>query len=99
VRGGRGLCGLLLWDERQSRTYETEREGRVIPEGIADDEECDVGFIGVLENSVAVRLDHFAIGEYQGSAIEGFLLESQLALWHFPGKLCCSRSYQLILLH
>jgi hypothetical protein len=46
----------------------------VLPKRVADDEKRDVYLVGVLEYVVAGRLDHFAVGDDDSAAIEGFLL-------------------------
>lgn len=54
------------------------RAGKDIPERIAYNEEGDVHLIGVFQNIVARRLDHFTVGNNNGTAIESFLLPRQL---------------------
>jgi len=49
------------------------REG-VAPEWISYDEERDVDFVGVFEDVVAGRFDHFAVGYDDFAAIERLLL-------------------------
>ena len=53
-----------------------DRDGltwRYLPEGIADDEKGDVDFVGVAQDVVGLRFDHFTVGNNHVAAIEGFL--------------------------
>jgi hypothetical protein len=47
---------------------------RSAPEWISYYEERDVDFVGIFEDIVAGRLDHFAVGYDDFTAIESFLL-------------------------
>lgn len=46
-------------------------------EWVADDAEGYVDFVRITEDLIAVGLDHFAIGDDDGAAIVGFLLEEK----------------------
>jgi hypothetical protein len=43
-------------------------------ERVAYNQEGDIDILGVAQDFVAVRLDHLAVGDYDGAAIVGFLL-------------------------
>ena len=43
-------------------------------EWVTDDKESNVQFVGTFENLVTGGLDHFAVGQDDIAAIEGFLL-------------------------
>jgi hypothetical protein len=45
-----------------------------IPEWISYYKECDIDLVGIFENVVAGRLDHFTVCYDDFSAIESFLL-------------------------
>jgi hypothetical protein len=45
-----------------------------VPKGVSHDEEGDVHFVGIFEDIVAGRLDHFAVSYDDLAAIESFLL-------------------------
>lgn len=47
---------------------------RSIPEWVSHYEERDVDFVGIFEDVVAGRLDHFTVGYDDFPAIESFLL-------------------------
>jgi hypothetical protein len=53
-----------------------------VPEWISHYKEGDVDLIGVFQDVVAGGFDHFAVGDGNGTAIEGFLLSErhQLAM-------------------
>lgn len=53
-----------------------------VPKRISDNEKGDVDFIGVFQDVVARRFDHFAVSNGDRTAIEGFLLSErhQLAM-------------------
>lgn len=42
-------------------------------EGVAYDQECDVQGVCVGEDGVGLGFDHFSVGNYDFSAVEGFL--------------------------
>lgn len=48
--------------------------GARAPEGVADNEESDVDLVCVSQDLVGRGLDHLAVGDDDGAAIEGFLL-------------------------
>ena len=71
------------------------RRGENVPEGVADDEEGHVGLVGAAEDLVARALDHFAVGDEDGAAVEGFLLARQCG--QFPDGNWEKTSYQFLL--
>lgn len=46
----------------------------MIPEWISNDEECDIDLVGILQNDIGLRLDHFAICHDNIAAVERLLL-------------------------
>lgn len=44
-----------------------------VPKGVSDDEECDVVGVCAVQDGVAVRLDHVAVGEEDGFTVKGLL--------------------------
>ena len=56
------------------------------PKRISDYEERDIHLVGVFEDVVARRLDHFAVGDNDGAAIVGFLLHGMCKSRHSRDK-------------
>lgn len=50
------------------------RGAHAIPERVADYQESDVLSLRIAQDLIAVRLDHFPVGDYDGSSIVVLLL-------------------------
>ena len=53
---------------------------RGLPEGVAHDQERDVGGVGAAQDVVRGRFDHFAVGDDDLAPVEGFLFMARAAM-------------------
>lgn len=58
-------------------TRSCQEQRRALPEWITNNKECDVNFVSVLHDFLAAGLDHFSVGDDDGTAIVSFLLLAQ----------------------